>query len=201
MLKRDTSMEYLSYSMAEQFEKSMSLFLNDYNKNRTEIDYNFVKAMDKLCEKCIQMQEKEEKGEIAVISIFYLKSSILMDKYQLQINLYNENFYLDRADLFGLWDITFLMKYFAEDIKSIYQKAVHHIARFSYADYQELKMQYAEAYHFILQKFCQERAAEVINLASYQAMKKWEQTIITYGGFMDKGVCIFPVEPMEGAGV
>lgn len=189
---------FLQETLTVRFEKSMNLFMEEYQHKKQQIDSSFIEAVDELCIRGAKMQEKEQKGDIAVISIFNLKSSILTSEHKLQINLYDENFYLDRKDIFKLWDCSFLMKYFEDDMQYIRIKANHNLVGFRYEDYQLLKLQYSEFYNMILAGLCEERAEEIVRLTSYKNMKKKDGTVITYGGYMDKGVLLYPAEPEKG---
>lgn len=90
----------------------------------------------------------------------------------MQINLYDENFYLNNNDIYALWKTSFFMKYYVDDIEFLKREARHNIVGFDYEKFQEIQMQYGEVYGILLEKYCRERVEDIIALPSYESLKK-----------------------------
>lgn len=194
----DKNEVYVQKLMSEQYEKNLLEISKEYVEKKEKIDKEFISVFDALFRSGIAMQQEGRKGKIAVISIFNLKSSILTENYDIQINLYDENFYLDRKDIFAFWKPTFLMKYYKSDME-FYKEKTKHILGIGYEKLQEFRMQYCDLYTVLISKYCMEKSGEIVKLESYKQLEKWEETIITFGSYMDKGICIYP--PYIGEGV
>lgn len=199
MLKLDQSDDYIMGMLGERFEISSELLLKEYIKNKDIIDNEYLQVFNDLFLRCIAMQKEGKKEKIAVISIFYLRYSILTESYDIQLNLYDENFYLDNNNIYSLWKSPFFMKYYVDDIEFLKREAKHNIVGFNYEKLQDIRMEYGEVYGVLLEKYCREKVTDIITLPSYEGMDKSEHTIITFGNYMDKGICIYPLDIKEGS--
>lgn len=194
LLKLEDSGEYLTSIMKEQFRRSITLFTEEYKLKKKQCKDEFLKVMDKLFQKGIEKQMQENKAKVAYLCIFYLKSSIMTGTYQMQINLYDQNLYLDTMDVSVNWDATFLMKFYEEDMKKLNKLANRNIYKWSYREYQLLKMEYSDVYRNILELYCVDLIRDILQLETYKKLDKEDNISAYFGGYLEKLHCIYPIE-------
>jgi len=192
MIQSDKRNDYIKEIMEKRYEMSIKSILSEYQQRKEDIDRDFQKVFEELFLRCATIQKKKEKGKIAVISIFILKTAVLTGTYELQINLYDENFYLDRNEIYALWVPSFVVKYYEEDVSYFSKKAKQNVYQFGYTQLQDFRIKYAELYALLAEQYCIKNAEKIISLSSFGQMETQEQLILTFGGYMDKGICIYP---------
>lgn len=165
------------------------------NKNPGKLESNFLKLFDDLFMECVAMQERKEKGKIAFIHIFYLKSPVITESYEMQINLFDKNSYMDQTDCYRLFVPEFFIQYYKEDMEYFYKKAKMNVFGFNYANYQEIRLKYYDLYLLLIGQFFLNLVKRIVELPSFLKMEKEEGLVIIYGGYMDRGLQIYP--PVE----
>ncbi|HEX3077399.1 MAG TPA: hypothetical protein VHQ24_11105 [Lachnospiraceae bacterium] len=199
LLQLEDSTEYLAGIMEEQYKHSIALFLHEFKDRKQVYKQEFMKVIDQVLLKGIEKQENGRKERIAYICIFFLKSSIMTSSYQMQINLYDQNLYMDRNDVFTKWDTTFLMKYFENDIAVLNRMAKQRIYHWGYKEYQLLTMEYVKMYMDLLELYCADFIRDMLLLESYDRINKEDTVKVYYGGYLNQLHCIYPLEvPKEG---
>jgi hypothetical protein len=93
LLQLEDSTEYFAGIMEEQYKHSIALFLHEFKEKKQVYKQEFMKVIDQVLLKGIEKQENGRKERIAYICIFFLKSSIMTNSYQMQINLYDQNLF------------------------------------------------------------------------------------------------------------
>ncbi|MBU3175849.1 hypothetical protein KPL47_05650, partial [Clostridium estertheticum] len=102
--------------LAEFYEKYVAnRWINDflkideiYKSDNDVIDGNLVSAFNEVCKQAICLQEKQLKGEIRYIYFSLLRTSILENKGEYRIDLYDENWFLDKQECFINIDLNFI---------------------------------------------------------------------------------------------
>lgn len=64
----------------------------------------------KLLQKGIIAQRENKKKNITYLTFFQLNSSIQRKSYEIQINLYDREFYFDKEEVYILWIPKFLLE-------------------------------------------------------------------------------------------
>lgn len=159
-------------------------------ENKEQILSGFQDAFDEAFQKGIRMQKTEEKGAIAYLCIGILRSSLLTKTYQLRIDLYDSNFYLDRVECEGYWDVGFAFQGLDDDMNYFTKCARKKLVRIQDAEMLIFMQEYQEHYFDILEGFCIENIAGILELPNWKALKKEAEVNFTYGEFLDKGVIL-----------
>lgn len=76
-------------------EQSTENILQEIEKKDSLVKKEFLQAIESVLSAGFQMQQRKEKQAIAFLHIFYLRSAILTDTYELQIYLFDKRSYLD----------------------------------------------------------------------------------------------------------
>lgn len=174
----------------ERIEEARQIIADEIEKNRVKISKQFQHAFDEVYQKAAGMQKAGKKEAIAYVCISILRSSLLTKTYQLRIDLYNSNLYLDRTECANYWDVGFAFQQLDNDIDYFTKCARKKIVRIQQAEILLYMQDYQEHYFDLLEEFCVEHIAGLLELPSWKALKKQAEIKFTYGEYLDKGVIL-----------
>lgn len=181
----------------ELLKQSTKSILQELRQNTSSEKKEFLQAVDSVLTLGYQMQQRKEKEAIAFLYIFYLKSSLLTGTYEFQINLFDKRFYFDKQECYGFWIPRLFVKYFEEDLTNFYAKARKHLIQFGYVAKQDVKLRYYDAYLAMIGQFIIKEGPELAKLSSFQKLEKEEDIRILFGGYMDRGIRVYPSLSVE----
>lgn len=181
----------------ELLKQSTKSILQELKQNTSSAKKEFLQAVDSVLTLGYQMQQRKEKEAITFLYIFYLKSSLLTGTYEFQINLFDKRFYFDKQECYGFWIPRLFVKYFEEDLTNFYEKARKHLIQFGYAAKQDVKLRYYDAYLAMIGQFIIKEGPELAKLSSFQKLEKEEDIRILFGGYMDRGIRVYPPLSVE----
>lgn len=159
-------------------------------KNQAEILKDFQGAFIEVFQKGAKMQEAGKKTAIAYVCISILRSSLLTKTYQLRIDLYGSDGYFDRAECEGHWNVGFVFEWLEEDINYFTKCARKKLVRIQDAEMILFMQDYQEQYFDLLEDFCAEHIAKILELPSWKKLKREAQVQISYGEFLDQGTLL-----------
>jgi hypothetical protein len=163
--------------------------LTTYKK---EILNELTGVFDELLKRGIELQRKLEKGKMGFISIFFLRSSIITESYEIMISMYEKGYYFDRKPLSISWKPMFIMKYFIDDMKYFEKAIKSKIIRVQKSEINKVKMHYCEDYFQVIKEFFLNYIDEITSLNSFKELEKEEDIKITLGEFMDQNIVLYP---------
>ena len=85
--------------------------MKNYKDEETDILAGLEERLGEVFQKAQQMQKADRKGKICTMGISYLQSSVLTGNYELRIDLYDKEFYLDSAECCTYWNPAFITEY------------------------------------------------------------------------------------------
>ena len=85
--------------------------MKNYKAEETEIIAGLQEKLQEVFQKAQQMQKVDRKGKICTMGVSYLQSSVLTGSYDLRIDLYDKEFYLDSAECCTYWKPAFITEY------------------------------------------------------------------------------------------
>lgn len=184
--RKEMMTQYASELLEEQFLKSIKEIQKIYDNNAIEITTFYLNSFYILLQKTKELQIKQKKGKIQYICISFLRSSMYTKSHEYCINVYDSDFYLDFVELYHNWKPDFIMDYFESDIAysvKILRKKVPRIQNF---EIQEIKQWYIYEYYYLIQKFCEDKIKEVIEVVLESEIKLEKEFFILFGGYMEK---------------
>ncbi|RDY32217.1 hypothetical protein [Lachnotalea glycerini] len=190
MLKSEELNEYAKEILTKQMLINQKEIQAEYKKNKSIINAQFLKVLQRMLETCNRLQEKNKKNRIAILHICYLYTSCLTQKLELQINMYDKDFYLDKTEVSGLWRPEFIYRYYEQDMELIEKKARQEVFGFKHKQIQEIRMKYINVYHLITLDFLSDMIPLVIKDSAFEKLKKEDDFIILFGGYMEEGIPI-----------
>ena len=157
-----------------------------YRNNKEEIDSKLKMQFECVCKKCIDMQQKNLKGEINYIYFSLLRTSILEGKGEFRIDFYDENWFLDKEECSINMDMSFLYQTLFELKSSLDSKKMEYGRDITHMDIEDIIMDEADKYHVLCIEFLKDIIREqFINSDSYKEIKKNSNIKILVGEFMD----------------
>lgn len=93
-----------------------------YKADKAAIEENLILAFEKVCSQTITLQEKQVKGEIKYIYISLLRTSIFENKGEYRIDLYDENWFLDKEENSINIDLNFIYVPLFDFVKELKEK-------------------------------------------------------------------------------
>lgn len=152
----------------------------------------FLDCMNRLFTKCREEQEKGKKKPIRYVYLFYLNAALLTETYEIQINAFSEEAYLDQTECMQLWVPRLFVESFQSTFETLDRKVGREVIRYNSRMKMELKQKLFYIYLLFLQQFLMREIGEAEKLDSFQRMEKHETLQIVFGGYMSEGVLLWP---------
>lgn len=173
----------------EQSERSATEIAAACERSNKTIE-SLLAALDRLFHRCAKLQSEREKEPVRYVHLFALKSCLLTGDYQIQINLFDTNSYLDACYLYELWYPEIFMKHYREDLA--YFQEENRLIQFDDYKFQDIAMRYYDLYLTLIGQFVIKEIHRATELPSYSEMEKHSDIQFIYGGYMDHGIQVYP---------
>lgn len=201
MYTQDQLYEFYKEFMEPRLEKNIQKITSAQEEKGIQARDALLTCADRLFQKCIRQQQEGKKQPIRYIHFFYLNLSLLTGCYDIQINAFNEQSYMDKTESMELWDPGFIMELFEEEMNEMEAEGKKQVFRFGYPQTMELKKRSYFIYAMLAGQFILNHIEEIAGLPSFSEMEKTEDLQMVFGGYMDKGIQIWPkVQPEESNG-
>lgn len=191
MYNKEQLNEFAKDFIMPRLEKNIKKIQQAIALNDIMIKRELLSCVDNLFKTCIYQQQEDAKQPIRYLHFFYLRLAVLTQQYDIQINAFSEQSYMDRIETMMFWNPDFIMKYYQEDMEAIEQEARKQVLHFGYLQLMELREKCFAIYILLIGQYLMRVAEDITNLASFQEMKKAENMQIVFGGYMDKGIQIW----------
>ncbi len=197
MYNRDQLNEFAREFMAPRLERNIRDLQQKIAREGAGIKQELLSCMDSLFQKCIRQQERGRQP-IRYIHFFYLRLSVLIQQYDIQVSMFSERSYMDDVETMTLWNPAFIMRYYEEDMEAVGREAGRQVIRFGYPQLMELRERCFAVYAMLTGQYLMGVAGDIAGLPSFHQMKKAEDIQIVFGGYMDKEIQIWPPTAQEG---
>ena len=137
------------------------------------------------------MQKVDRKGKICTMGVSYLQSSVLTGSYDLRIDLYDKEFYLDSAECCTYWKPAFITEYIQKDIKYFKYNIHGKVPQIRTYEIQEFMDGYIINYLYLLAQFQEQIMPQIlckVRPAFREVMDDGMHVI--FGEYMGKGMII-----------
>lgn len=162
-----------------------------YKSDKEAIEENLILTFDKVCKLAKDLQEKESKGDIKYIYFSLLRSNIIEDIGEYRIDLYDENWVLDKEECSINIDLNFIYSSLFKQKKELKEKKKEYGKSISDMDVENIIFKEIDKYHILAVEFLKELIEKLINISSYEEMKKSEDIVILAGEYMDETEIIY----------
>ncbi|MBY6915842.1 hypothetical protein FDB42_16140 [Clostridium botulinum] len=162
-----------------------------YRNNKEDIDSELIKRFDSVCEECISMQNDNLKGQVTYIYFSLLRTSILEGKGEFRIDLYDENWFLDKQECSINIELDFLYSSLFELKSNLKSRKIEYGRTITDMDIEYIILDEADKYHILAVEFLKELVSKFIEIDSYKEMKKSSNIKIISGELMDSSEIIY----------
>lgn len=188
MYSREQLNEFAKEFIVPRLEGNIKQIQQEIIQDGAKIKGELLSCVDSLFKKCISQQQKKDKQPIRYIHFFYLRLAVLTQQYDIQINAFSEQSYMDAIETMTLWKPDFIMNYYEEDIAAIEKEARKQVVRFGYSQLIALRQRCFSIYVMLIGQYLMGVAGDIADLESFRQMGKTEDIQIVFGGYMDKGI-------------
>ncbi|WP_077865364.1 hypothetical protein [Clostridium saccharobutylicum] len=188
--KNQVLKEFHEKYVADRYKKEFVKIIEKYNKDKQSIKENLTSKFNFVCKEAISLQEKELKGEIMYIYFSILRSSILENKGQWRIDLYDDRWFLDKQECSINIDLDFIYEPLFNHMKELSEKKKEYLRTIKEKDIEYIKLKEANKYHSLALNVIRDILQSCLECASYKEMKKKEDMPIMAGEYMDAAIQI-----------
>lgn len=166
------------------FQRSLAALLENYTQNKEEIRHSLQETLENLYCQAGEMQAAGEKGTIAWLGVCYCLSSIYTGNYEIRLDLYNKESYLDEKTCCVYWNPIFITSYLLED-KEAFRKAIRQkVPRVKTYEEQQFFAKYMRSYMYILSEFLRQQIPDVLASMQKHGVQETEDFQIFFGEYM-----------------
>lgn len=163
-----------------------------YKTDKENIEANFISTFNEICRKCIELQEKNLKGNIKYIYFSLLRSSFLEHKGEYRVDLYDENWFLDKEECSINIDLNFVFKPVFEQIENLKEYKKEYRKNITDMDIESMMVIEVDKYNILVVEFLKNMVEQFMKTPSYEEMKKVEGIMVLVGEYMDVSTIIYP---------
>lgn len=148
--------------MEPRFMGQLPELMKNYKAEETEIIAGLQEKLQEVFQKAQQMQKVDRKGKICTMGVSYLQSSVLTGSYDLRIDLYDKEFYLDSAECCTYWKPAFITEYIQKDIKYFKYNIHGKVPQIRTYEIQEFMDGYIINYLYLLAQFLEQIMPQIL---------------------------------------
>ncbi len=182
--------EFREKYVESRYEEELKNILEKYNEHKDSIKEELTSKFNSVCKEAILFQEKDLKGEIKYIYFSLLRTSLLENKGEWRIDLYDEKWFLDKEECSIDIDLDFIYVPLFNHMKEISEKKKEYLRTIKEKDIHIIKLQEGNKYHNLALNIIRGILKSFLECDCYKEMKKKEDIVIMAGEYMDAAVQI-----------
>jgi hypothetical protein len=163
-----------------------------YKADEAAIEENLIASFEGVCKKVVDLQEKQVKGEIKYIYFSLLRTSILENNGEYRIDLYDENWFLDKEETSINMDLNFIYVPLFDFVKKLKEKKKEYGRTITDMDIENIMLREVYKFHVLAVEFLKDAAKKFTDTHSYEEMRKTADITILAGEYMDEAEIIYP---------
>ena len=188
MTKRndDEILAFIEPFFTVQFQKSCEAIHALCMDHAVEFCEACLMPLQKLFQNAEELQQTGQKSEIYYVYISYLRSSLITGSYEIRVDLYGEDFWLDDNPITEYITIPYLFGFYKEDISEFQRLLKKEFIRFMPEEIEPVTQAYCEYYFSLVTKVFEDFYEQIICLGV--PVCKPNETEIYVGEYMGKCV-------------
>lgn len=176
--------KYVKDKYLDTFQK----IKKQYKTDREIIKEKLISKFNSVCKEAILLQEKNLKGEIKYIYFSMLRTRLLKNKGIWRIDLYDENWFLDKEECSVDIELDFIYEPLFDQMKLLSMKKEEYGRTIKDRDIEIIKLREVDKYHCLALFIIKDILKSFLESVEYKEMKKKNDIAIMAGEYMD--VCI-----------
>ncbi|OOM73571.1 hypothetical protein CLPUN_44670 [Clostridium puniceum] len=186
-LLKEFEEKYVTNRWTGEFDE----IIKKYKSDRDSIEEKLISKFDLVCKEAILLQEKQSKGKIKYIYFSLLRASILENKGQWRVDLYDQNWFLDKEECSININLNFIYDSLFNHMEELLEKKNEYGRNITAIDIENIKLKEANRYHILTLQFLKSLIEKFIKISSYEEMKKTKDITILAGEYMDEARIIY----------
>lgn len=178
--------EFKNKYVRNRFTNEISEINEIIEKNEKIIKTEILLNFSKVCENTKKLQNENLKKKIKFIYISFLRTNILEDKGIWRIDLYDEDWFLDKEECFINLDFSFIYESLFEHIKELQEKKKEYGRTITEMDVEKIKLQEGDKYHKLVIKILEDIINDLIECEEFEVMEKSKELMIFTGEYKDE---------------
>ncbi|MHC1686033.1 MAG: hypothetical protein AB6733_24410 [Clostridiaceae bacterium] len=170
-----------------EFEK----IVEKYKRNKSDIIKKLISSLDLMCKRVILLQENGLKGEIKYIYFSLLRTSILYNKGEYRVDLYDERWFSDKEECSINMDFEFIFQSIFSHMEELLEKKKQYGRNITDMDIENIKLKEVEKYNILAIYIIKDMIEDLLESTLYKEMKKSEDIVIAVGEYMDESNIIY----------
>lgn len=176
--------------MEPVFQRSVAALMENYAQNEQSIKGSLQDVLANLCSQAGALQERGEKDAIAWLGICYFLSSTYTGNYEIRMDLYDSESYLDERSCYLYWNPGFITSYLLED-RAYFQKNIRQkVPRVKTWEEQQFLGEYARSYMYILGEFLRQQVPDILKEVQRNGVLTTDDFRIFFGEYMGKYIVL-----------
>ncbi|WP_297420148.1 hypothetical protein [Clostridium sp.] len=178
--------EFLEKYLADRWIDEFGNIDEKYKKNKDKIEEELKLKFESICKFGISLQEQGLKGEIKYIYFSVLRTSLLLkNKGEFRLDLYDERWFLDKAECSINISLDFIYELFFKHIEELKEKKKGYVRNIREVDIDYIMLEEANKYHILAAEFLKDIIENLLEVPAYKKLKKMEDIKIMAGEYMD----------------
>lgn len=136
-------------TLQKGFINEVKYILLSLEEGSQQIIDNISAAIEEALYKAAQWQKLEKKGPVAYISFSMLQSNLLLNRYALQVDAWDERFLIDDSEAASEWDFQAMFQEIKPDMEAVAAKVREQMTRVQKYELKELERAYILNYFVI----------------------------------------------------
>lgn len=172
--------------MQPVLRQSMTALMKAYKTNEAMILEAFRNAVEELFLTAVEQQLNGKKGALSYMGICYCLSSIYTGNYELRLDLYDGDFYLDEGECCVYWDPSFFAPYLENDIAYFRKTIRQKVPRIRTYEEQQFIAGYMRNYMYIVLEFLKQKMPDVLGQIKKNSVEISGELQIFFGEYMGR---------------
>lgn len=168
--------------------QSFTALLQAYKRDEERIFGAFQNALEELYSKAKEMQLSGKKDSLSSLGICYCLSSVYTGNYEVRLDVYNEEFYLDESECCVYWEPDFIVSYLVEDMEYFRKVIKQKISQIKIYEEQQFLTGYMRNYMYALLEFLRQEMPNVPEQMQKRGIQVAEEFQVFFGEYMGKYV-------------
>ncbi|WP_236896149.1 hypothetical protein [Clostridium beijerinckii] len=182
--------EFREKYVADRYKEELKNILEKYNENKDSIKEKLTSKFNSICQEAVFLQKEGLKGEIKYIYFSMLRTSILENKGEWRIDLYDEKWFVDKEECSINIELDFIYEPLFKHMKELSKKKKEYLRTIKEKDIEDIKITEANKYHSLALNIIRGILQDFLECASYKEMEKKEDIVIMAGEYMDTAIQI-----------
>ena len=160
--------------------------LNAMKANKEQLVTSMVNALNTVLQKAEEHQKNGDKGALSFISFSFLHSNLLLNRYAIRVDAWDQRFYIDEKEASADWEFLPLLQNVDFDFSSIESAVRKAVTRVQDYELDEVKRVYAMHYYAIAMDYLRGMTPICLKQVECPAVRTAPEVFCTIGPYMER---------------